>query len=306
MPDGKIITIPMGVVEGAQPGPALGVVAAVHGCEFCGVEALIRLYEELDPARVTGTLRMVMVANMPAFVAKTMYRCPVDGGNIGRSFPGSASESYSAMIGHTIWQEVVEASDVVLDLHGGDLIEVLTRYIGYHTTGNEELDSRARALAEAFDSPNIEVRPVTGSKEGIPLPEAASLHGKLGLLVEAGSQGRRDEIDVAFHHRGILNVMKHLGMLEGAPTREEKEVRTVDTFIAVQSSTSGIFYPEVEADEIVDKGQLIARIKSFTGQVVEEVVAPERSVVLGVITPPAAYEGSMLFGLARLLEVRKL
>ena len=97
-PRGEIVSIPHAVVEGTRPGPSMAVVAAVHGSEYTGIEAAIRLYRDLDPNEVQGTLRMAVVANVPAFRARTMYTCPIDGNNLGTSFPGSATGNYSELL----------------------------------------------------------------------------------------------------------------------------------------------------------------------------------------------------------------
>ena len=50
LPDGSIITIPLAVLQGAGSGPALGIVAAVHGCEYCGMDQDAQdLHEDEEP-----------------------------------------------------------------------------------------------------------------------------------------------------------------------------------------------------------------------------------------------------------------
>jgi len=302
MGNGQIVAIPSAIIEGAKPGPTLAIVAAVHGCEFCGVEACIRLYQHLDQQTMAGTLRMAMVANLPAFRARTMYRCPIDGENVGRAYPGTLKGTYSELIAYTIWKEIVGDAEYVLDLHGGDLIEVLTPYIGYNTTGDSALDDKSEAFALAFGAENVEARPLDRDAPKFSFSQAAPLNGKVGLLVEAGSQGRHDEPDVRFHYHGILNVMKHIGILKGEPEHKARTIRILDDFIGVQAEVEGIFYPKVKANDLVDEGQILGEVRDFTGELLQEVTAPARSVVLGVITPLSTFEGAMLFGLGRLKE----
>jgi len=300
---GEIMALPVATIEGSTKGPEMAIVAAVHGCEYCGIEAAIRLYQDLDPNAVSGTVRMVMCANLPAFRARTMYRCPIDGGNVGRSYPGSPTGTYSELIVHTIWNEVVGDAEYLLDLHGGDLIEILTPYIGYNTTGDKALDEKSQAFAAAFGAWNIEVRPLDRSIPKYAFSQAGPLTGRVGLLVESGSQGRRDESDVLFQYNGILNLMKHVGILDGTPTPCERPVRMLDAFLGVTAGAEGIFYPAVMADDLVDEGQMLGEIRDFTGNVLETLTSPARAVVLGVITPASTYEGSMLFGLGRVQEI---
>ena len=78
------------VVGGSQPGPVLLVSGGVHGDEFEGPLAIMRLFGELQPSEIKGTFIGLVVANAPAFEAAT--RCnPVDGLDLARQFPGDPS-----------------------------------------------------------------------------------------------------------------------------------------------------------------------------------------------------------------------
>jgi hypothetical protein len=299
-PTGQIVAIPKAVITGKNDGPVLAIVAAVHGSEYCGIEAAIRLYRDLNDEEMSGTLRMALAANLPAFHGRTMYRCPIDNENVGRSFPGSPGGTYSQLAGHMIWQEIVGDADYVLDLHGGDLIEVLTQYVGYYVSGDAELDRKAREAVLVLGSENVEERPLPQEEKNMSLHQAAASARKVGILIEAGSQGRRDEGDVLFHYNGILSLMRHLGMLEGKSLKPESNIRFLDDFVGVTAGAEGIFYSLVEANVVVEKDQPIGEIRSFTSDLIEAVTSPVRGVVLGVITPASTHEGAMLFGIGRL------
>jgi hypothetical protein len=229
-----------------------------------------------------------------------MYRCPIDNENVGRSFPGSPGGTYSQLAGHMIWQEIVGDADYVLDLHGGDLIEVLTQYVGYYVSGDAELDRKAREAVLVLGSENVEERPLPQEEKNMSLHQAAASARKVGILIEAGSQGRRDEGDVLFHYNGILSLMRHLGMLEGKSLKPESNIRFLDDFVGVTAGAEGIFYSLVEANVVVEKDQPIGEIRSFTSDLIETVTSPVHGVVLGVITPAGTHEGAMLFGIGRL------
>ena len=293
MPDGQIIAVPRAIIKGIKPGPTLAIVAGVHGCEFCGIEAVIRLFRDLNPEEISGTVRMAMCANLPAFMSRTMYVCPIDGGQV--SPPGSPTGTYSKRVGNMIWEEVIGDAEYYLDLHGGDLIEDLTQYVGYNTTGDKKHDEKAKAFAYAFGAQNIQVTPLSPKR-------ADALEGKVKLLVEAGSQGRRDEEDVLFQYEGILNLMRHLGMLPGSPPPPRKDVRIMDDFFHVKAGTEGIFYPMVEPNDIVEKGQVLCEIRDWTGKILEVIKSPGRAVNLGTITAQSTFVGSTVFGLGRLKE----
>jgi len=80
--------IPITTIEGARPGPSLGLIAGNHGYEYPPILALQKLRGQIDPAKLAGTVRMLHVANMPSFLGRTVYFSPVDGKNLNRVYPG--------------------------------------------------------------------------------------------------------------------------------------------------------------------------------------------------------------------------
>ena len=56
-PTGEAIRFPVGTVHGVEDGPTLVVLGGMHGSEFCGIEAAIRLLREVEPEQLKGTLK---------------------------------------------------------------------------------------------------------------------------------------------------------------------------------------------------------------------------------------------------------
>ena len=297
-PDGVEICLPIGVIFGAQEGPVLSAVAGVHGTEYCGIEAILRLHREIDPQALSGTL-ITAIANMPAFRERSMYVCPVDGKNLGRVFPGNSNGTYSDVLAREIFETVLEPADYVVDLHGGDLIEDLVVYTQYLVVEDSEINRQVEALALAYGAPFLVVKErdepfTTGS-----LYESASAAGKVAVLLEAGGQGLVMEEFVAAHVNGIKNIMRHIGLLD-EPTQPTAKPIYMKKFLGVTSPADGIFYPAVEPGDTLEKGQFLGELHDYFGNKLEDITAPANAVVLGVITTPAMNEGSMLFGLGEL------
>jgi predicted deacylase len=64
---------PVVTVTAAKPGPVLFVNAGVHGGEYPGIEAVIRLGRALDSQKIAGTVILMPALNLPAFRKRTMF-----------------------------------------------------------------------------------------------------------------------------------------------------------------------------------------------------------------------------------------
>ncbi|MGC2626581.1 MAG: succinylglutamate desuccinylase/aspartoacylase family protein, partial [Candidatus Udaeobacter sp.] len=141
-------------VAGAKPGPMLFVNAGVHGGEYPAVEAVIQLGKMLDPKKISGTVILMPVLNLPAFRARTPFVCPVDNVNPNRVFPGDPHGSYSEQMTHACINEFVVHADAYVDLHGGDIPEALVPFV-ICRAGNDEVAEKSKAIAMAFGLPYV-------------------------------------------------------------------------------------------------------------------------------------------------------
>src|SRR5271163_3110767 len=113
-------TIPVTVFNGSKPGPVLGLIAGNHGYEYPPILALQKLRPTIKPKQLAGAVIMVHVANMPSFLGRTVYFSPLDQKNLNRVYPGKQDGTPSEQIAYAITTQVIDKSDYVLDLHGGD------------------------------------------------------------------------------------------------------------------------------------------------------------------------------------------
>ena len=277
-------TIPITVYKGSKPGPVLALTAGIHGYEYPPVLALQRLQVK----KLTGTLIVVHVANMPSFLGRTVYFSPLDGKNLNRVFPGKKDGTASEQIAYAITTEVIDKCDYLLDLHCGDGNESLRPYVYQTVTGDAAFDARIAELAANFGFDHIVIdknRPKDAARS-LYCSNTAITRGKPAMTVESGFLGGTDEKSTAAIVRGVESVMRYLKMIDGKPARVKKAVY-LDPAEVLNSPATGILYPRVERNAMVKKGAVLAHITDFFGKKIADVKAPFAGVVLYVVaTPP--------------------
>jgi predicted deacylase len=310
-------------VTGAKPGPMLFVNAGVHGGEYPAVEAVIRLGKTLDPKNVTGTVILMPVLNLPAFRARTPFVCPIDNVNPNRVFPGDPRGSYSEQMTHACINEFVVHADAYVDLHGGDIPEALVPFV-ICRAGNDEVAKKSKAIAMAFGLPYVLTisKPVQPAK-GLSSYAAAAEKRIPAVLAEAGGVGQMQEDAVALLSRGVINVMRHLEMIESvadvtATADDEARMTNDETnpkskiqkiagsnmattlltkFEWLYAKSTGVWYPRVAPGDAVGEGEQIGTVGDLFGDILEEIVSPVNGVVLFLTINPSVLENGLLMGI---------
>ena len=281
-------SIPISIIHGVKPGPVLALTAGVHGQEYTPILALQRLLKSVDPKTLTGTIVLVHVANMPSFLARTIYYSPADGKNLNRVFPGKADGTLSERIALTITREVIEKATHLIDLHCGDGNESLRPYTYWITTGAPAVAEAGKQMALAFGMDHIVVdreRPVDANAS-VYVSNTAITRGKPALTIESGGMAVTDEESIARIEKGIAGVLRHLGMRADGPPPVAQPT-WIQRNEVLRASNTGIFQAAVERGQTVTKGALIGRITDFHARVIEEIRAPFAGEILYVIgTPP--------------------
>jgi predicted deacylase len=287
--------IPVVVIHGAKPGPVLAIVAGSHGTEYASIIAVERLIKQLDPKEISGTVILVPLVNVNSFLQKVPHLNPVDGKNMNRMFPGKPDGTQTERASWLITKQVVEQSDYLIDMHGGDLDESLRPYSYWPRTGNEKLDTVSREMVLAFGLDNIivfENRP-TDPNDSRYLDNTAETRGKPAIVVEAGYAGTAETDDVARLVRGCLNVMRDRKLLPGEVAPVEHPV-WYSKVVSVTSEQMGVFYPLVKRGTYAQEGMRVGYVTDFFGNTIEEVRAPVSGVVLHICAVPSMKKGDDL------------
>jgi hypothetical protein len=131
--------------RGAHDGPHVALIGGVHGCEYSSIAAVNRFMGDLDTADLSGSITAVPVVSMESFRQRSPFVVPVDGKNLNRSFPGSYEGTYTDVLARSIFDQVIAPADVLLDLHGGDLVEALEPFATYDVSPHEEHSAQRAA-----------------------------------------------------------------------------------------------------------------------------------------------------------------
>ncbi len=287
-------TWPYTAVRGTADGPHLALTSGVHPAEYPAVEANIRFMRAVDPRTLRGSIVSLPLIDVPAFLPRTPFVCPIDGKNPNRSFPGDPNGTFTDVMVDAIFRTVIQPADALVDLHGGDMVEALAPFSIYSVSGNQDVDSRSEAIGRAFGLPYlIANRPQPGSPGGMTI-QAAAAAGVPGIIAEAGSSGLLTEPETQMLFDGVANVLRHLGMTEDSQPDTAASIIEIDQFTWMSSPAEGMWYPSVAVGDAVREGQTIGRIGDLFGETQAEITAPHDGDVLFITSAPAMREDGLL------------
>src|SRR5690606_2736055 len=287
--------LPVTVVHGKRPGPTVAIVAGLHGTEYASVLAVRPPAQTLDPEALAGTVLLLPLANVASFDRMTLRLNPIDGRNMNRVFPGDSAGTQSARIAYYLRTRVVEQSDYVVDVHGGDLDESLRRYLFAILTGDAVQDSVTIRMARATGYDHL-IRYRLASRDpeqATMLATAAAVLGKPTITVEAGYAGTARPEDLQALVDALRGVLASTGLLS-RPVEPAGSPVWFDDVLFVSSDRAGIFRPAVERGAWVGQGTPIGYVEAFAGGERVPVGAPTAGVVLYLRAVPSITRGGQV------------
>lgn len=280
--------IPVFVQHGKRPGPTLFVSAAIHGDELNGIEIVSRLIKTRAIKSLRGTLIAIPMVNVYGVLNQSRYL--PDRRDLNRCFPGSKKGSLAGRIARLFLDEIVSKCDYGIDLHTGAIHRSNLPQIRANLDDPVTLE-----MAEAFGVPvllNADIR--DGS-----LRQAAADEGAKVLLYEAGEALRYDEFSIVAGVKGILKVMRNVGMLNKTKSLGHR----IKPFVARQSgwvraNESGFVVHKAQLGDHVSKGDVLAVISNPFGELLGTIDSPATGVVIGKQNIPLAQEGEAIYHIA--------
>ncbi|MEJ2309165.1 MAG: succinylglutamate desuccinylase/aspartoacylase family protein [Gammaproteobacteria bacterium] len=284
------VFMPVHVTVGRVSGPTMFISAAIHGDEINGVEIIRRVINSKSIRRLKGTLVLVPVVNVFGFINKSRYL--PDRRDLNRAFPGSEQGSMAAKLAHLFLQEISRKCDYGIDLHTAaigreNLPQIRARILN---------DPHLGELASAFGAPvilNADFR--EGSLRQSAAREKCNI-----LLYEAGEALRFDEIAIRAGVKGIINVMRQIGMLPASRRRKQRiEPAVAHSSRWVRAPKSGILRTTCPMGKRIHKDEILGYVSDPFGASEIAVRSPVNGMIIGKTTLPLVHEGEAIFHIAR-------
>lgn len=291
------MTMPVHVIRGRREGPSLFVSAAIHGDELNGVEVIRRLIKHSSLKRLKGTLIAIPIVNVYGVIQHSRYL--PDRRDLNRSFPGSERGSMASRLANLFMNEIVANCSHGIDLHTGAIHRDNLPQIRANLSDEETL-----RLAHAFGVPVL----LDSTLRDGSLREAAAEYGIPMLLYEAGEGLRFDELGIRAGLRGVLNVMRALGMLPKVRSRvgSVRQPYVAHSSTWIRAPESGVLRALVSLGSLVKKGDVLGRIADPFGVTEMEVKAARRGIVIGRTNIPLVHEGEALFHIGHFEDIHEV
>jgi N-alpha-acetyl-L-2,4-diaminobutyrate deacetylase len=254
-----MVEIPIIMVRNGA-GPTLLLTGGVHGDEYEGPIAISRLAQTLDWGSVQGRVIMMPAVNIPAVMADTRLS-PIDNWDINRTFPGNPKGSFSPMLAHFLDSVILPMADLSVDMHTAGHSADSALSTNMHYLPDPAMREKTMAAAAAFGAPYNVV--FGGVDEGSTFTSCVERRGKVSLGTELGGWGRVNIEGVRIGRRGIDNIMKHMGLIEGTPETDQRDgspntrhMMVRDPKAYVFAPRSGLFEPTHYVGEAVEEGEI--------------------------------------------------
>lgn len=282
------MSLPIEVVNGTRGGPRLWVSAAIHGDELNGLEIIHRVLEQIDTKSLRGEFIAAPIVNVFGFISRTRYL--PDGRDLNRSFPGSEHGSLAGRLAFLFMKNIVGRCTHGVDLHtaGGDRTNL-------PQVRANLADPETRRIAEAFAAPLM----IQGESPVGSLRHSVARKGIPIIVYEAGEPHRFNADAINMGVKGVLNVMRELGMLrkrEGARRRQSME-SSQRTWI--RARRSGILRLNAKLGHWVSKGQSLGTIRDAFGDHKGMIESPDDGIVIGHTNSPMVNQGDAIIHIAK-------
>jgi len=252
------IPIPV-LVARRGAGPTVLLTGGVHGDEYEGPIALMRLMRDLQLEKVNGRIIIVPALNFPACLAGTRAS-PIDRLNLNRCFPGTRNGAPTDMIAHYVETELMPLCDFCFDFHaGGSSLDYLPTLI-MDRRRTPARQAELNKLVAAFHPPRVLYMDLLGEDRVI--SAAAERHNVRFVTGEFGGGGTVNLEGLRLLREGLAAVLNELGVLLSDDDEGRTGGRGPICRLSVRGAAhyifatrSGIFEPRFKLGDCIKEGQ---------------------------------------------------
>jgi predicted deacylase len=286
---GKVHRIPVGIITGDKPGGRITIFGGQHGTEYDGIEAVQKLYRTLEPADVSGTIVIGLATHEESFLNWEQF-----------------APTYPSIM--EMMMEMAEGSDLIINCHGGEFSEGMHPYVICRLLGDEALDAKARAMAQALGTPYVSWSQYRGEPPESSVRPAwwlwprKSMADRLRIpeiTPEIGERGSRD--DQGLMYGGIVNILKTFGFIEGEP-QIFPPIRAIGDRFWLTADEDGVFFPSITTGQDVVAGEELGVVRDYFGNLLQTVTAPAASKVMNMNWGMPVKKGAFLLWLGVIEE----
>jgi predicted deacylase len=297
--------VPLTVVNGGDPAIGVAVFGGTHGNEWEGQIAVKRLCRDLDAGQIRG--RVILMPQLSESACAANQRLsPLDNVNMNRAFPGNPRGSISYRISNFVKTRVFPLVRAVIDIHAGGREGGFALCTSFHPIPDPAQRAEIEQVAALFDTPFMLIYS-SQMASGL-LTDEAEHDGKIAIGGEFGFGEGVSRTGVRHAYEGVLNVLRHYGMLPGPvvkidPARKSRprlmDARNLEDYIPCPRG--GIWEPAVDLGSEVKQGDLLGRLHDFSdhSSAPLELRAHRAGVVLMMHSPAQCERGATLYVIAR-------
>lgn len=267
--NGHALALTIHVIQGARPGPTVGISAMIHGDEFEGLLIAREVWQRLEPSQLQGNVWILGVAN-PLAMEAISRNTPIDMLDMNRLFPGAVDGWLSEQQAYAIAHGFIDHLDFLVDIHCGGTFP----WVDYCYVVNDE------GLSRAFGSELLyqPAEPFPGTTATY-----AEKRGVRCMVVEIGGGYQSQSVHVENGVRGVMNQLRYAGVLPGEVERRPGQ-RLMRAMKVMRPRHGGICVPRrpLNPGQELGAGEALADIVSpYTFEILETMRTPfERNIVV--------------------------
>jgi hypothetical protein len=293
--------VPVMLMQGSSVGPCLGLTAAIHGNELNGIPIIHRLFAELDPNQLTGSILAIPGLNAVS-IQLDRRRFP-DEEDLNRNFPGKANGDESQQYVHKIKERILPAFDVLLDMHTASFGRINSLYV------RADLREDSLRILASLQQPDLILNSLGGPSTGMVSSSLRTMRGEATLMgipcvtIEYGDPQVFQEEMVERGLQGVRNTLAWLGMYgEKPPVQAEEPMIYCQKSYWIYMEEGGFLEVHVAVKQLLQAGEKIATVRNAFGEIIREYSAPEAGVVIGKSTNPTNMSGGRIIHLGILRQ----